>query len=113
MSEDEKWYNEMVEGYKDMPNHDEEAREKLQAHIDGLVEAERTKYETFFKLLPIHMKIVEQGMNMKLKYLHDCECDLEKRNERLSDIVTFLFNKLHDIQIESIRHGILKEADFK
>lgn len=113
MDEDEKYYNELVEGYKNMPDHDAEDRKKLQAYIDGLIDAEKKKYEIFFKLLPLHMKLVDSSLSLKLKNYYDNETDLEKATDILSEMATFLINKLHDIKIDSIRHGILKESDFE
>lgn len=47
LDEDERWLHRMSEGYKNMPNHDAEATEKLQKYIDGLIEKSQD-LETFY-----------------------------------------------------------------
>jgi hypothetical protein len=72
--------------------------------------------DAFSKVLPLHMKITESVMDTKEKRLFNEDgslAEVEVQNEVLWDIMQFLYDKLNDIKIDSIRHGLLTEEDYE
>ena len=72
--------------------------------------------ETFKKVLPLHMQIVDTTLERKMKRIDEIwniSTERKDENEVLWDTVQFLIDKLNDIKIDSIRHGLLSEDDYK
>lgn len=67
--------------------------------------------ETFSKVLPIHMKLAVMEMERAQNKLQ-LATSVEEVNEILEWTVQFLWNKLNDIEVDSIRHGINREEDY-
>lgn len=68
--------------------------------------------ETFSKVLPIHMKIADMEMERAQRKLQAVTTVVEE-NEILEWLVQFLWNKLSDIEVDSIRHGLNIEEDYE
>ena len=71
--------------------------------------------EKFVKLLPLHMKNVDKVLEKKQERLFNEDAssvDVEVENEVLWEIAQFLKDKLNDIKIDSIRHGLNSEDDY-
>lgn len=72
--------------------------------------------EKFVKLLPLHMKNVDKVLEKKQERLFNKDTSpvgLEVENEVLWEIVQFLKDKLNDIKIDSIRHGLNSADDYE
>lgn len=72
--------------------------------------------EKFSKLVPIHMRIIDKMLERKQRRLFNEDSspvDIEVENEVLWEITQFLRDKLHDIQIDTIRCGLNHEDDYE
>lgn len=71
--------------------------------------------EKLSKVIPVHMRMVNKMLNQKQKRLFNEDASpvsIEAENEVLWEITQFLRDKLHDIQIDTIRHGLNHEDDY-
>jgi len=72
--------------------------------------------ETFKAVLSLHMKSIGKMLEKKQERLFNDDTapvDVETENEVLWELVQFLKDKLNDIKIDSIRHGLLVEVDYE
>lgn len=67
--------------------------------------------KTFGKVLPVHMKIASMEMKRSQVRLQSA-ITTEEENEILEWLVQFLWNKLSDIEVDSIRHGLNSKENY-
>lgn len=71
--------------------------------------------ERFLKVLPKHIRIYEKVTKETMDRFYAQNNGVfttEEENTMLMAVVSFLVSKLHDIEIDSIRHGVLTEQDY-